>query len=384
MKRRIKVLQLQPDFNVKHHSFADLAEQIVLSLPAGDYEVVSAFLKGRPAGDDPVSRAERSVYFDFSDAQLKGARLRALWRLFRFCREERFDVVICNRFKPVNMMLLLNRWLRIPLCIGIAHNLGDYERSYRRRQVSLRADAHWRFVGVSAAVRDELIGYGSGFTPQNTVAITNAIDIDQAESLQLDRDAARQALGLSATARVIGTIGRQVPVKGYRYLVQAFARIADKYADAQLILIGDGREHAGLKDEVARLGLEGRVLLPGMRPYAMQYVRAFDVWIMPSLAEGFPLALLEGMSGRLPVIASDIPSMHELVAGAEGLLVPPTDVDALAEAMDCYLAVSPDELRSKGVRCYNYLKAHHGISEYRAAYRKLIESGLRANTEGER
>jgi glycosyltransferase involved in cell wall biosynthesis len=90
------------------------------------------------------------------------------------------------------------------------------------------------------------------------------------------------------------------------------------------------------------------------------------------------------MSGRLPVIASDIPSMHELVAGAEGLLVPPTDVDALAEAMDCYLAVSPDELRSKGGRCYNYLKAHHGISEYRAAYRKLIESGLRANTEGER
>ena len=105
---------------------------------------------------------------------------------------------------------------------------------------------------------------------------------------------------------------------------------------------------------------------------------------MPSLAEGFPLALLEGMSGRLPIIASDIPSMHELVAGAEGVLVPPTDVDALAEAMDGYLAVSPDELRSKGLRCYNYLKAHHGIGEYRTAYRALIESGLRANTEGER
>lgn len=378
-KRRIKVLQLQPDYNVKAHSFADLAEQIVLSLPSDRYEVVSAFLKGRPADGEPVSRAGRSVYFEFSDAQLKGARLGALWRLYRFCREERFDVVICNRFKPVNMMLVLNRWLRVPVCIGIAHNLGDYARVYRRRQVGRSADGRWRFVGVSAAVRDELLGYGCGFTTRNTVAITNAIDVDQAESLQLTRADARQALGLGAQARVIGTIGRQVPVKAYPCLVHAFAKIAEKHPDAELILIGDGREHAGLRAAVERLGLAGRVHLPGARPYAMKYVRAFDIWVMPSLEEGFPLALLEGMSGGLPVIASDIPSMHDLVAGAGGLLVPPGDVDALAAAMDDYLTLPADELERRGRACHAYVRAHHGVAEYRAAYRGLIEDALRAN-----
>ena len=85
MTRRIKVLQLQPDYNVKAHDFADLAEQVVQALLVEHYEVVSAFLGGHPQGGQPESVAERSVYFDFSDGQLKGMRLFVLWRLFQFC-----------------------------------------------------------------------------------------------------------------------------------------------------------------------------------------------------------------------------------------------------------------------------------------------------------
>ena len=92
---RIKVLQLQPDYNVKAHDFADLAEQIVKSLPADRFEVVSAFLIGKPESGEPVSVSERSVYFDFTGKDLKGLRLNALWKLYRFCRDESFDVVIC-------------------------------------------------------------------------------------------------------------------------------------------------------------------------------------------------------------------------------------------------------------------------------------------------
>jgi glycosyltransferase involved in cell wall biosynthesis len=379
MTRRIKVLQLQPDYNVKRHDFADLAEQIVLSLPAERYEVVSAFLKGRPADGEPVSRAERSVYFEFTDAQLKGARLRALWRLYRFCRDEAFDVAICNRFKPVNMMLMLNRWLRIPACIGIAHNLGDYDRRYRRGQVRRLADRRWRFVGVSPAVRRELLDLDCGFTQDNTVAITNAIDIGQAESLLLEGDAARRELGLDPAARVVGTIGRQVPVKDYPRLIRAFARVAGQHPEAALVLIGDGREAPRLRDEVARLGLQGRVHLPGARPSALRYVRAFDIWAMPSLEEGFPLALLEAMSGRLPVIASDIPSMHELVSGAGGQLVPAGDEAALAAALDTHLALPVPELKRRGQAAYDYLCARHGIADYRRAYRALVDETLAAN-----
>ena len=125
----------------------------VRALPRERYEITAAFLRGRPGAGEPVSKADHSVYFEFSDKSLKGMRLRAMWALYKFCRKEQFDVVICNRFKPVNMLLQLNRWLKIPLCVGISHGFGEYDRFYRRSQAKRLIDKHWnrisfKFVGA--------------------------------------------------------------------------------------------------------------------------------------------------------------------------------------------------------------------------------------------
>ncbi|WP_409274241.1 glycosyltransferase [Pseudomonas sp. KCJK9111] len=376
--KRFKVLQLQPDYNIKQHDFADLAEQIFKGLPADRFETTMAFLKGRPAPGQPVSRADHSVYFDFSDGALKGMRLKALWQLYRFCRRERFDVVICNRFKPVNMLLQLNRWLKIPLCIGISHGFGEYDRTYRRRQTQRLIDGHWQFVGVSPAVKQYLLDCKCGFTDANTHAITNAIDTDQAQALQLDKAEARTQLGLAQNVRMVGALGRLVPVKGHTYLIQAFAALKDKYPTAQLAIIGAGREQARLQAEIDRLGLTGRAHLLGFRDNALRYVRAFDIWAMPSLAEGLGLALLEGMSGRLPVIASDVPAMLPLITGAGGEVVKPADVASLTTALDRYLALDDAALHAKGEQAYHYLNQHHDIDVFRQQYLALIESGLAA------
>lgn len=376
MGSRVKVLQLHPDYNIKENDFADLGEQIFKALPPDRYETVNAFLRGRPAAGAPESRAHRSVYFEFGDRQLKGLRIRALWGLYRFCRAEQFDVVIGNRFKPVNMMLLLNRWLKIPLCIGIAHGFGEYDRFYRRWQTQKLVSKFWRFVGVSPAVKQYLLSCGCGFTDCNTVAITNAIDIPQAEALQHSREEARRLLGLNDHVRLIGALGRLVPVKGHIYLIQAFATLKDRYPQVQLAIIGKGREEARLLAEIDRLGLAGRVHLLGFRENALQYVRAFDIWAMPSLAEGLGLALLEGMSGRLPVIASNVPAMLPLIQGAGGIAVRPADVKALAQALDTYLQLDDEQLRAKGEESYAYLCANHDIEIFRQQYLQLIEESL--------
>ncbi|MEB0007788.1 glycosyltransferase [Pseudomonas sp. MH9.2] len=376
MSQRLKVLQLQPDYNVKAYDFADLAEQIVKALPADRYDVTAAFMRGKPDSGGAVSRADRSVYFEFPEKSLKGLRLRAMWRLFWFCRKEQFDVVICNRFKPVNMMLQLNRWLKIPLCIGISHGFGEYDRFYRRRQAQGRIDKHWRFVGVSPAVKQYLIDCDCGFTDENTYAITNAIDIEQAEGLQYAREQARQLLGLDPSVRLVGALGRLVPVKGHTYLLQAFAALKDKYPNAQLAIIGAGREESRLRCEIEQLGLIGRAHLLGFRENALQYVRAFDIWTMPSLAEGLGLALLEGMSGHLPVIASSVPAMLPLIHGAGGLAVEPANVPALKAALDEYLSLSDEVLQAKGEQAYRYLLAQHDIDVFRQEYLALIETGL--------
>ena len=376
MSELIKVLQIQPDYHENSHNYSDLAEQIVAAFPKDRYTVTSAFIRGKPSKGHPASRADKTVYFDFPNSALSGWRVKLMWTIYQFCRKEKFDVVICNRYKQVNMLMLLNRWLKIPLCIGISHGFGEYAAFWRRQRAKLLIDKSWRFVGVSPAVAQYLLDQRCGFTEENTTAITNAIDIAQVESQQLPKHEAREALGLPQEPRLIGTVGRLVPVKGHIHLIQAFARIAAKHSDSLLVIVGEGTQRPHLEAEIARLGLQDKVFLPGFRAGAKRYVRAFDIWALPSLSEGLALALLEGMSGHLPIIASEIPSLSPLIKGAEGVSVPPTEVNALAEALDLYLSLSAADLRKKGEVAYAYLCKNHSIEDYRSKYLSLVESTL--------
>lgn len=373
---RIKVLVLQPECHDRSHDSTDLVEQIISAFPKERYEVTSAFIRGKKTPDHPPSCADKLVYFGLTTGAMTGLRLRLRWLLYQFCRRERFDVVICNRYKPVSLFMQLNRVLGIPVCIGIVHGFGEYRTRWRRVFASRFISPEWRFVGVSSAVKDYLVGLECGFTSQNTVVIDNAIDIRETEAVQYSREEARRILELPVDARVLGSIGRLAVVKGYIYLIRAFAQIFAKYPDTLLVIIGDGREEAGLTEEINRLGLQGRVFLLGFRSQAGRFVRAFDLWVMPSLSEGLPRALLEGMSGRLPLITSDIPSLHPIVAAAGGTLVPPQDADTLAVALDISLAMSPAELRAQGETAYRYLCDHFSIGGYKQGYLHLVENAL--------
>ncbi|WP_337057585.1 glycosyltransferase [Pseudomonas sp. USHLN015] len=376
-QRRIKVLQLQNYYNV---NASDLAEQIVQALPAECYEVTTAFLRGRPGPGEPVSKAGRSIYFGYRQSQVSGLRLRALWALYKHCREEKYDAVIGHRFKPVNMLMLLNKLLGFRACIGVAHGFGEYDRSFRCWTVRQLVTSNWRLVGVSRAVRNYLVEAGAGFTSANTCQINNAIDIDRAESLQLPRASARELLGLPADAFVFGAIGRLVPVKGHIHLLRAFAEIKDEWPVALLAIIGEGRSRADLEAVIAELELEGCVRLLGAKDDALQYVRAFDSFVMPSLSEGLPLALLEGMSGRLPVIGSDIPSLKPILEDCGGRIFPSGQHAALAKHLRAVMALTDAERIEEGERAYGYLRRAHSIEDFRRQYRELLAGLL----EGDR
>lgn len=377
INKRIRILQLQPECHDRSHDPTDLAEQIVSAFPRETYETTSAFLRGLPAPDQPQSGAEHVHYFDLPGKALRGLRIQLHRTLWRYCTANRFDVVICNRYKPVSAMLALNHWLQIPVCIGISHGIGEYDRLWRRRFVSALLTPSWKFVGVSSAVRDHLICLECGFTAGNTVAITNALDINLVESMQLPRASARLELGLPQDVRLIGAIGRLVPVKGHIHLLRAFASIANNYRDVHLAIIGEGSEEARLRATASDLGVADRLHLLGWRTRARRYVKAFDIWTMPSLREGLGLALLEGMAGHLPIIASDIPAMRPLIDGAGGLAVPPGKESELAQAMAKYLELSCGELSNLGEKAFRYVQRCHNVADYRFAYRQLVEQALK-------
>lgn len=374
--KKTKVLQIFTSNNARSSGIFYLGEHILSALPKDRYQTTTLFLCGSRKPDHLQSAADETVYLNLRESQIKGLRLSASWRLFQFLRSRRYDVAICHRYKPVSMLLLLNRWLRLPLCIGVSHGFGEYDRSYRKRQLRRSITPAWRFVGVSPAVKAHLIGLGAGLDEGNTQAITNAVDLGKIESQQLSRLDARKALGLPRDGRTIGALGRLVPLKGHRNLIEAFASLTSRFPDVQLAIIGDGREMDKLKQLAVQLGVADRVYLPGFRENAASYVTAFDVFAMPSTREGLGLALLEGMAGKLPVVASEVPAMLPLIEGAHGIAVPPGDVDALATALEKYLKLDRQALQDAGERSYQYVLENHGLDEFRAKYLSLIEGCL--------
>lgn len=154
---------------------------------------------------------------------------------------------------------------------------------------------------------------------------------------------------LPAGRRVVA-VGRLVAQKGFDLLLQAFARLQGRYPDWSLVIVGEGPLRAELEGLVERLGLSGRVFLPGLVQAVPALLKRCDLFVLASRYEGFPNALGEAMAAGLPVIAADCPTgPRELVRhGVDGLLVPPEDPATLAEAMDRLMGDGEERRRLAG------------------------------------
>jgi len=138
------------------------------------------------------------------------------------------------------------------------------------------------------------------------------------------------------TAPVVVAAGRLAAEKGYDRLVDAFARVADRHPDWVLRIYGTGPLQGALEKQVATAGLAGRVELPGLADDIEQALVGSSVFALSSIHEGLPMALAEGMACGLAVVAFDCaPGVREMVTdGVDGIVVPPRNVDALADGLD--------------------------------------------------
>jgi glycosyltransferase involved in cell wall biosynthesis len=143
------------------------------------------------------------------------------------------------------------------------------------------------------------------------------------------------------------TLGRLHKVKGHDQLIDAFALIAVRFPDWDLHIYGDGRERNSLDARIRERGLDGRVFIGRTNPEVGNLLRQADLFVLPSRVEGFPNALAEAMASGLPVISFDCASgPADLIRqDLDGLLVPPGDVPALAQAMARLMADPADRAR---------------------------------------
>ncbi|HQK77061.1 MAG TPA: glycosyltransferase, partial [Candidatus Hydrogenedentes bacterium] len=159
----------------------------------------------------------------------------------------------------------------------------------------------------------------------------------------------RAALGIPDDACVVGTVSRVYVEKGHTFLLDAVCQVADSVPQLHLLIVGEGPLRPALERQARGTGLSERVHFTGFYDDLPGALRAMDIFAQPSvLDEGFPTAVLEAQLAGLPVIASDVGGTGETMqAGKTGLLVPPRDVEALAQAMRT-LAENPDRRAAMG------------------------------------
>ncbi len=267
-----------------------------------------------------------------------GLDARALVRLARLLRRLRPDVVHSRNWGALDAVPAA--WLaRVPVRIHGEHGREasdphglDRRRNRIRRLLAPLLD---RVVAVSADLERWLVEI-VGLPPHKVRLIHNGVDVRRFSDD--GRETGRRALGLSPDGLVVGTVGRLDPVKDQMSLLEAFASLPAGPSGPALVIVGDGPSRATIEARASRPDLAGRVHLLGERSDVPSLLRALDVFVLPSLAEGISNTVLEAMATGLPVVATRTGGNPEIVDDTvTGALVPVGDRAALAEALAAYL-----------------------------------------------
>ncbi len=180
-------------------------------------------------------------------------------------------------------------------------------------------------------------------------------------------------------AILVGSVGNLYPVKGHRYLIAAFARFLEVFPEAYLVLVGRGDEMGNLRSQVKDLRLpEDRVIFTGFRPDVPQVLAALDLYVQPSLSEGFPVAVLEAMALGVPVVATGVGGLSEILGNNEhGLIVPPGSVEAIFHGL-IETATRMDERKSRAARSMIYVRDQFSVermtARYLETYREILKN----------
>ena len=170
--------------------------------------------------------------------------------------------------------------------------------------------------------------------PELFVPIHSGVDIDAYAAAGRGRDEVRAGLGISADAPVVISVGRLAPIKGHAVLVRAFADVVSAHPDAVLLIAGDGPERPALESLAAEMGLGGSVRLPGLREDVVDLLHASSVFCLPSLNEGMGRVVVEAMAAGVPVVATSVGGVPELVEdGRTGVLARPGDEASLSSGI---------------------------------------------------
>jgi glycosyltransferase involved in cell wall biosynthesis len=256
--------------------------------------------------------------------------LGAAWRLSRLLKQLRPDVVHAHDPHGVAMASLalsMSTELDKPPLVTarrVDFHMKDNALSrWKYRQVDC-------FICASEAIRQMVIA--DGVPAARVVTVLEGIDLGHVEAAPVANLHAE--LWLPHHAPIVGNVAALVPHKGQRHLIEAAAIVVTKVPDARFVIAGEGELRPALERQIKDHHLEKHVFLAGFRPDVLSVHKAFDIFVMSSVTEGLGTSLLDAMACGKPIVATTAGGMPEVVVdGQTGLLVPPRDHEAMANAI---------------------------------------------------
>ncbi len=303
--------------------------------------------------------------------------LRAIVQIVKIIRRERPQVLHINSSKAGLYGALIGRLLRVPRVIFTSHGWA-FNESRPAWQKFLFKTLHWltvllshETIAVSGALKAQLTWLG---TARRMTVVRLGRSIPSFKS----RDDARQLIEMRVTDSAyslmdfhddtwVGTIAELHPIKNLAVAIDAMSALVHAYPKLRYVIIGEGQERDRLRAQIAHLGLEAHVFLVGALPEAARFLKAFDLFVLPSKSEGAGYVLLEAGLADVPVIATNVGGIPELItSGQTGTLVPPEAVDALTTAIR--------ELLENEAKQGDYTKRLHAICEEYSIARMVTET----------
>ncbi|MDQ5823235.1 MAG: glycosyltransferase [Chloroflexota bacterium] len=301
--------------------------------------------------------------------------------LIRYIRRHKIDIIHTHLLASDIMGRVAGFITRTPVVSTVHNSRQDFDHEPARRRWMERWTARlWcrRLIVVSPTLREEIAGW-YGLPASRFVAIPNGVDTTRFRPMpELDRTALKRDLlgdsGVSGEATLVLNVARLMPQKGLRYLVEAARLVLDRRPEVRFAVVGQGDLKDELNAQVADLGLHGKFVLAGIRSDVPELMAASDVFVLSSLWEGLPISLLEAMSSGCPVVATEVGGVGGVVQhDRTGLLVPPEDPQALAQAILSCLD-NPQDAQQRATAARAWAHAHYSMETW---VRKLEQLYMR-------
>jgi len=329
-KGKINLALMWPEYDGGVTSVNDL----ILGLDRDRFNVIFIYLSGYGVDRNILEEKGYEVFYLSNIKLINAFRFSILFKLVKILKDHKIDLLHCHSHKPTVYGVMAARLAGTPVVLSHVHGLGRSGHLRRKLTNYLLSRRCSRIISVANGVKEDVLGNNWRMPAEKVTVLENSVDYGRFAHVSVARADARRMLGLSPEAFVFGTVGRLAPTKGLGFLIEAFSIVKKDIPSAELILLGNGPCREELERQASKTSCPDSIHFLGHRDHIEQLYRAMDVFVLSSVAEGMPRAILEAMAAGVPCIATEVGGIPEIFPSRDvGRLVPARDSNALAAGM---------------------------------------------------